>query len=65
MDVAAAMAILEKLPQKTTELICHPIHSNSFSTWQYGQGDLDALLSPEFKKKIAEEKIEIIGFKEL
>ncbi|MGD0336056.1 MAG: ChbG/HpnK family deacetylase [Candidatus Omnitrophota bacterium] len=70
LDLEAVTAILKEIPLATTEFICHPAAQEdalpSYKHWRYDwQQELAVLLSPALKKKMTEERIEPIGFKDL
>ena len=70
LDKNALLSIFKRIPEGTTEIVCHPGFSDESMTfynhWHYNwQDELAALVSPTIKKYISDHKIEIINFKDL
>jgi len=70
LDQKALRSVLFGVPQGTSELVCHPGHgepdSSPFATWEYEwRTELEALTSPESRRIIESQGIELTTFSDL
>ena len=62
--------LIRALPEGLTEFMCHPgyctedLLATATRLKQSRQKELEALIAPEVRRAVAEESIEIVGFRE-